>query len=149
MGLRVWKVLAKARRRARRAFFRFWYFAFGRRKWKAGDAVHLGGEVSDREILREHLLYEIERCERLGIEWKALVLRKYVILVPEEKRPSPDGSSLAYLELAVELARKQRAADRDRQEGSPFLAALDAQIQEEIGEALQNERKILGPLVAS
>lgn len=86
---------------------------------------------------------EIRRCADLGIDWRQILLARHVIAIPPERQPAPDGSSLAYVELARELGVRRRNEDAGATAVSPILALADELLQAEIAEAVQHERRLI------
>ncbi len=98
------------------------------------------------ERLAGILSAEIRRCADQGIDWRQILLARHVVAIPAERQPAPDGSSLAYVELAHELGIKRRNEDATATAISPILALADELLQAEIAEAIQHERKLIAEM---
>jgi hypothetical protein len=94
------------------------------------------------------LTAEIRRCAAHGVDWRNLLLARHVMAIPPAQQPAPDGSSLAYVEMAYDLGVKRRNEDAHLTELSPMLALADELLQAEIAICIVNERKLIAEVAA-
>ena len=91
------------------------------------------------------VLAEIERLELAGRgDWRSAILRKVVHETPREMRPTPDGLSRQYVEIAKTLNNFDigRRATHGDVAGGPLLSFVEALVQAEIARTLLNAHEL-------
>lgn len=93
--------------------------------------------------LAKLLVDEIAWCKRSDTPAAGLLLRKYVVETPADQRPTPNGSSLAYLELADASGKRSRAADDAAHAASPLLSLCEDVLQDAVARSVILKKRLL------
>lgn len=99
------------------------------------------------ERLSALLAGEARRCAASGVDWRALVLARHVLQVPQSQQPTPDGLSADYIKLAHALGIKHRTQDGSINQQSALLCLVGELIQAELAAAILNERDLMADCV--